>query len=278
VTAADQRFAGFAYGLEISSAFRLPGLGPEEGSPSGFGEVTRIEFAPAGALRDSAGRSRISTKRDPQGRVATTIDLETTGDVYFHARGHGHFRLASDASLIECAPAPIAPWRWQRYLAAQVLPFASLLRGFEVFHAAAVEIDGKAVAFLGSSGAGKSTIALNLHLGGAGLIADDVLAVEAGSDRALAHPGLGAVKVRPGAVDLLDKRAVVSDEGVIGRGDDEVILSARVAGTPAPLEALCFLSVDPAARTPRSSASRRPTRRCSCRRPSTSSSIRRHGS
>jgi hypothetical protein len=52
------------------------------------------------------------------------------------------------------------------------------LRGQCVLHASAVEIDGLAVAFVGLSGQGKTTVATMLCVEGAPLVTDDVLPVE----------------------------------------------------------------------------------------------------
>ncbi len=54
------------------------------------------------------------------------------------------------------------------------------LRGHLVLHASAVEIDGAALAFVGQSGRGKSTMAALMCVDGAELITDDVLSVDPG--------------------------------------------------------------------------------------------------
>ncbi len=57
----------------------------------------------------------------------------------------------------------------------QVLPLALSKQGEPVFHASAVEVDGQAIAFIGESGRGKSTLATHMVLSGAGLLTDDSL-------------------------------------------------------------------------------------------------------
>lgn len=59
-----------------------------------------------------------------------------------------------------------------------VLAFLLMLRGSTVLHASAVAIDGKAVAFAGPSGRGKSTVAALMCQAGAALVTDDVLVVD----------------------------------------------------------------------------------------------------
>jgi hypothetical protein len=57
------------------------------------------------------------------------------------------------------------------------VPFAAALQGFVILHASAVGIDAHVVAFVGASGAGKSTIARSLAGQGLELIADDLLPI-----------------------------------------------------------------------------------------------------
>jgi hypothetical protein len=71
----------------------------------------------------------------------------------------------------------------------QVLPLAWSKQGRMVFHASAVEIGGRAVAFIARSGYGKSTLAASFALAGARLICDDGLVLEPASQAATAHPG-----------------------------------------------------------------------------------------
>jgi len=61
----------------------------------------------------------------------------------------------------------------------QVLPLALSRQGKRVFHASAVEIDGAAVAFMGASGKGKSTLAASFASGGYRFLTDDGLMVAA---------------------------------------------------------------------------------------------------
>jgi hypothetical protein len=75
----------------------------------------------------------------------------------------------------------------------QVLPLALSKQGKLVFHASAVEIDGAAVAFMGASGRGKSTLAASFATHGFRFLTDDGLTVEAhgGAHRVLpSHPSI----------------------------------------------------------------------------------------
>lgn len=83
--------------------------------------------------------------------------------------------------------------------------FAALLhqRGFLLLHASAVEIDGVAVGFLGSSGWGKSTMAAALHAAGYPLVVDDVVAVRFDAGRPEVYPGFPQFKLWPDALGAL---------------------------------------------------------------------------
>lgn len=77
------------------------------------------------------------------------------------------------------------------------------LRGATLLHASAVEVDGRALAFIGRSGQGKSTIAALLCAAGAPLITDDVLCVEP-NDPPMCVGGANEVRLRESAALLAD--------------------------------------------------------------------------
>lgn len=86
-------------------------------------------------------------------------------------------------------------------------------------HANAVEIDGRAVAFMGPSGAGKSTLAAWFYDRGFTIIADDVCVVSFGLDGCpQAAPGLPRLRLWAQALELTGrdrrglKRSFLNDE------------------------------------------------------------------
>jgi hypothetical protein len=96
-------------------------------------------------------------------------------------RDCGEFVISDDLAEVEVRRAPsgradLLPI----LLAGTVSAFLLTLRGHTVLHASAVAIDGSALAFVGQSGRGKTTLAALLCVGGAQLVTDDVLTVEAG--------------------------------------------------------------------------------------------------
>lgn len=85
-------------------------------------------------------------------------------------------------------------------------PFAIYLlqRGCSVIHASGIEVDGKAICFMGKSGAGKSTIACSLLVKGHKLISDDLIVINPLSSKPLAPaPGYAWMKISQEASSAL---------------------------------------------------------------------------
>lgn len=92
------------------------------------------------------------------------------------------------------------------------------LRGEPVLHASAVAMGDRAVAFLGASGMGKSTLATLLCAHGAQLITDDVLRLVRDGDIFRCHHGPGELRLRPAAAALAGQFAPeCADLSVDGR-------------------------------------------------------------
>jgi hypothetical protein len=89
------------------------------------------------------------------------------------------FHISSDGCTVRCWPAPDVSEESARFLFLnQVLPLALSRQGTLVFHASAIEIDEQAVAFMGASGRGKSTLAASFATNGFRFLTDDGLVVE----------------------------------------------------------------------------------------------------
>lgn len=77
-------------------------------------------------------------------------------------------------------------------------------RGHFVLHASTVEIEGRAVAFLGESGQGKTTTAMAFLLEGFPVLSDDVATIEFGPDGPRVQSGYPAIKLDPAVVERFD--------------------------------------------------------------------------
>ena len=171
-----------AFGLEIESELPLPELKPAAVKPNlaiRLGSVAR------------PGNSPLSE------RCVTASQDE----VHLFWEGSGSFLMRGGTEMV-VDPAPDAE---QAQLRAGILGpgIATILqqRGLLVLHASAIVIGGKAFAFVGWKGQGKSTTAAALFARGCPLLTDDLLALN-GKDgqRLLAHPGIPHFKLWPDSV------------------------------------------------------------------------------
>ncbi len=89
------------------------------------------------------------------------------------------------------------------YLLGPVLGLVLRLRGVTCLHASAVCIGGRAVAFVGSAGAGKSTTAAALSSRGLAVLSDDIVALMEREDRFEVLPAYPHLSLWPESVDML---------------------------------------------------------------------------
>ena len=227
-----------AFGLDLEAAFELPGF-EEAARPAG--RRVRLDLAAAGELPGSEGE-RIAEARGTEGRAVATVDALSEGGYRMWADGFGSAWTSADGGEVRCAPPAAPAWRWQRFLAGQVLPFVAVLRGLEAFHASAVVLGDRAVAVVGGSGAGKTSLALNLVLRGLGLLNDDVLVLE--RDKAggvVAHPGPGLANVRRDGSGLVERLEGAGLGTRLGETGDEARVALRRHRGPARLAAVFYL-------------------------------------
>lgn len=107
-------------------------------------------------------------------------------------------------------------------------------RGLLPLHANAIEIDGRAVAFMGHSGAGKSTIAAWFHDRGYRVLADDVCVVTFdGAGGPVAHAGIPRLRLWREALEASGRTA---DAFELSFDDQDKYNVPTAAGAGAPLE------------------------------------------
>lgn len=122
------------------------------------------------------------------------------------------------------------------FLQTNVFSFSLLKLGFEAFHASCIAAGNNAVAFLGESGYGKSTLAASFLKNGFPLLTDDVFAVRKMGKRFLTPPGVAQIKLFPaiarqiltrpapaGKMSPIAKKWILPlDSGVMGKKNFEV--------------------------------------------------------
>lgn len=133
------------------------------------------------------------------------------GSVSFHREGGGYrvrfcgiadFLIGKDGRLDAVFPDMDAEIPWQGSYLRQVRPLLWSLQGQAVFHGGAVSRDGRAIAFLGPSGRGKSTLTAACAARGLAFLTDDCLVLQgAGPRRVL--PDVSWIRLREDSFEVL---------------------------------------------------------------------------
>lgn len=228
-----------AFGLDVRADRPLSFLEGGEARATGRNVDLFTRAAPPGLGWPEEG-TLISDERDSAGEVVFQIEHSAVGYRIAGPR-YGTTVLAADGGTIVGVPGAGGITDWQRLLIAQVLPFASVLRGLEVLHASAVTIDGEAVAFTGRSGAGKTSVAAALSRRRAVFLADDVLAVECRDRRLMAHPGPPVAGVARIEAERLRRLGQLGEDGVLAEEQREAMVRIAPGAEPTPLGAIFVL-------------------------------------
>jgi hypothetical protein len=153
--------------------FRLQGLGQSAAS-------IYPDRVPLGQIKNGAGYPSIAVY---QVDGALLLDCHNT-------QRRVEFVMPRDGRWIDCyAHNETTVEDIELWLFGLVMSFILQSRGVFTLHAAAVNFRGKAVAFLGSNGYGKSTLAFFFAQKGHSLITDDVLPIVEENNRLFALPG-----------------------------------------------------------------------------------------
>ena len=114
--------------------------------------------------------------------------------------------FVKDGSIITVEPEPGVPEANVRlFLLGSAMGALLHQRGLLPLHANAVEIGGRAFAFMGASGSGKSTLAAWFHDHGYRIIADDVCAIRFDAEQAVVAPGLPRLRLWKEALEGLGR-------------------------------------------------------------------------
>jgi hypothetical protein len=130
-----------------------------------------------------------------------------------HARLHLHRLRYADGTTVFVDEAGTRIWSaaperatvedTATYLLGPAMGFVLRLRGLLCLHASAAVAGGRAVAMIGRSGAGKSTMAASFALRGDAVITDDVLAIAETNGGYEVHPAYPRVRLWPESVQGL---------------------------------------------------------------------------
>jgi hypothetical protein len=112
------------------------------------------------------------------------------------------FHVAMDGR-VRCIPVSGAEDRWHPIFQQQILPLIASLHGPPVYHGASVAIDGCAVAFIGASGRGKSTLTAAFASRGFPFLADDCLRVVERDGMPFVQPDLPSIRLWDDSLEAL---------------------------------------------------------------------------
>lgn len=170
----------WAYGLTLRSEVALPELVTAE-APSADLTIFRREHI----------RAREMGTIDGGGRFLGRVE------------GVGHFGLIEGHTIFAQPFSGVEASRLRTVLLGPILSIALRQRGCNVLHAGCVVIQGQAIAFIGRSGAGKSTTTASFYERGYSVIADDVVPVTGQGDRFMVDPGYPQIKLHDDAAAVL---------------------------------------------------------------------------
>lgn len=183
------------------------------------------------------GASRPPTADSPEGRRLLNLETDrrlftaTQQDDGYVLRFYRtcDFVIATDLNTVTVHAVPDAdPDTLGVLTSGTLLSFLLALRGATVLHGSAVQVGGSALAFVGSSGMGKSTMATLTCAAGAQLITDDVLRLDLSADLPRCHLGGTALRLRKAATDLSALFGTAPAHRVTGDGRDALTMTPAV--------------------------------------------------
>lgn len=230
-----------AFGLDVWAERPLSFLQPTAAAPTGRELRLAVAEDGAGDLAWPAGAKLISDQRQADGEVLFQIEAADRDGYRIWGPLYGASVIAADGASLRGAPGEGGMPSWQRLLVAQVLPFTAVLQGLDVLHASGVVIDGGAFAFIGPSGAGKTSVAMVLARRGAGFLADDVIAVERRDGELVCHPGAPVAGIDRAEAERLSAQGTLDDDDELDRNPRERMVRMSLSPQPAPLRGMFLL-------------------------------------
>jgi hypothetical protein len=168
----------YAYNLRIASEIYIP------------------EF-----IKSNAAESDVRICSTPQMDIQIQFSREnpyfssTEGNTFIKIPSLGIFWISQGREIGVVLEEGVDPNRLHLYLSGNIFAFLLLQRGYLVLHASAACAAGQAAAFLGMTGAGKSSIVAALHQLGHTILVDDVTAVDLNANPASVIPAFPQIKL-----------------------------------------------------------------------------------
>jgi hypothetical protein len=148
-------FQGTAHGFHVAAAFPLQTL------REGAGQRLRVAVGRPGG---SPGREFIQEWTFADGRPPIQV-FGVDGGYEVEAGDLGAYRIGLEEPLVELPPGT-EPVLAESFLWSTPTAICAAVAGDVMLHAAAVEIDGRAIIFTGDGGDGKTTLGAGFHRAG----------------------------------------------------------------------------------------------------------------
>lgn len=232
------------YGVVVAAPFPLSTrfVAPPDAAGGGdvvVADLTLVVGEPR-TVPAEAAPGEVMGAWEVQDRLLQSVVRSADGTIGIRLPGHldATFSPPLDSCTLHVDPAA-APGYLPELVGGPVLAAWLLLTGRPSLHASAVALGGRAVAFVGNSGGGKSTLASALVVAGGEAVTDDIARPEEIDGTWVCHPGPGRLRLREGAAALaasFDRSEVTAD----GR---TAVTADSVEG-PVPLGALVIPLLD----------------------------------
>jgi len=185
------------FDLLIESNIPLPEL-PEvaDGLPA-------ISFRLSTAEQENEQFDWLHHWRLPNGEITISC-AKVNGDYYLRFPDLADFKIEDGCIGILCYPrSGVSDDMIRHLLLDQVIPRVASHYGETVLHASAIMVDGHAIAFIGDTGWGKSTLAASFHVNGYSLLTDDCLLLRQDHDTILAIPAYASARLWEDSYDAM---------------------------------------------------------------------------
>ncbi len=160
-------------------------------------------------------------------------------DYFLYWKEVGTFKV-SEREIIVSPEKDVDEYTLNSYIIGPVLAAFLHQKGLLVLHASAVKIDDGAVAFLGYSGIGKSSVAMALNKKGYPLVTDDILVIQMDNEMPLVLPGLSQTKLSSEMINFTWNRKI-TPKITVGPEDRFYCAVSNFSKDPLPLKKIYIL-------------------------------------
>lgn len=187
------------YGLALDADFELHDAAEPSDSPSDVTVRTGLPIEQWAAQPE--GETLLHFETD---EPWYTLVRDATGRLHFRVHSVCDYLISSDLTEIELRMHSASrPGMDGIMTTGTLLSLLLYLRGCPVLHGSAVDVEGSAIAFVGHSGQGKTTMATLLCTEGARAVTDDVLVVDDSDGFPVVRRGSRELRLRTGTDELI---------------------------------------------------------------------------